>query len=101
MLPSPPRWKETVVEVPGGNTKDPLVLYYRDGLECFRHLFGNPLFVDYMDYIPRREYTNGERVERLHNDLMTGDRVWELQVKMSLFIFEYWEMLIAATSVLG
>ena len=79
-LPSPPCWKEVEVSVEGGATKDPLTLYYRDGLECFRFLFGNPLFVDYMEYIPRREFTTGEKPERLYNEIMTGNRAWSLQV---------------------
>ena len=79
-LPSPPRWKEVEVSVEGGITKDALTLYYRDGLECFRFLFGNPLFLDHMEYVPRREYTTGEKVERLYNEMMTGDRAWDLQV---------------------
>ena len=64
-LPSPPCWKEVEVSVEGGTTKDPLTLYYRDGLECFKFLFGNPLFVDYMEYIPRREVTTVDKPERL------------------------------------
>lgn len=80
MLPSPPRWKETIVNVPGGRTKDPIALYYRDGLECFRFLFGNPLFRDHMEYVPRREFTTDEQPERLYNEMMTGDLAWNLQV---------------------
>ena len=79
-LPSPPRWKEVEVGVEGGTTKDPLTLYYRDGLECFEFLFGNPLFLDHMEYIPRHEFTTGESSERLYNEMMTGDRAWDLQV---------------------
>lgn len=33
-----------------------------------------------MDYIPRREYTDEERKERLYNEIMTGDMAWSLQV---------------------
>lgn len=79
-LPSPPCWKEVEVSVEGGTTKDPLTLYYCDGLDCFKFLFGNPLFVDYMDYIPRREFTTGEKPERLYNEIMMGNRAWSLQV---------------------
>ena len=79
-LPSPPRWKEVEVSIEGGTTKDPLTLYYRDGLECFKFLFGNPLFVDYMEYIPRREFTTGDKPERLYSEIMTGNRAWSLQV---------------------
>lgn len=79
-LPSPPRWKAIGVDVQGGTTKEPLTFYYRDGLDCFRFLFGNPLFLNHMDYIPRREYTDEERKERLYNEIMTGDMAWSLQV---------------------
>ena len=79
-LPSPPRWKEVEVSIEGGITKDSPTLYYRDGLDCFKFLFGNPLFLDHMEYVPRREYTTGEKVERLYNEMMTGDRAWDLQV---------------------
>ena len=80
ILPSPPRWKETEIEVSEGSTTDPLILYYRDGLDCFRFLFGNPLFDGHMEYVPRREYTSKDKAEQLYNEIMTGERVWQLQV---------------------
>ena len=83
ILPGPPAWKEMEVHVEGGTTRDPLTLYYRDGLECFKHIFGCPLYDKYMDFVPRREYTNGEKTERLYNEMMTGDRAWTLQVYLS------------------
>ena len=86
-LPSPPRWKEVEVGIKGGTTKDPLTLFYRDGLECFKFLFGNPLFLDHIDYVPRREFTTGEKPERLYNEMMTGNRAWALQVNCITRIF--------------
>ena len=79
-LPSPPRWKETEVAVHGGQTKKPLTLYYRDTFECFSFLFGNPIFRDHMEYVPRKEYTDENKLERLYNEAMTGNKAWELQV---------------------
>ena len=81
LLPSPPRWKADEIEVEGGDTKDPLTFYYRDGLDCFKFLLANPLFVDYMDFSPRREYTDEKKSERLYNEMMTGDLAWTLQVR--------------------
>lgn len=88
LLPSPPRWKEVEVQVPGGTTKVPLTLFYRDGLECFKFLFGNPLFLNHMDYVPRREYTSDDKKERLYNELMTGNLVWSLQVQTLCYYTE-------------
>ena len=58
------------------------MLYFRDALDCFKHLFGNPLFSDYMEFVPRREYADREKNERLYNEIMTGDRAWTLQVSI-------------------
>lgn len=80
LLPSPPRWQQEEVKVDGGDTSEPITLYYRDGLECFRFLFGNPLFADQIDYAPRRVYSDDSRREHLYNELMTADRAWHLQV---------------------
>ena len=82
LLPATVPWKQVQVQVRGGVTVEPMTLYFRDALECFKCLFGNPLFSDYMDFIPRREYADEERTERLYNEIMTGDRVWTLQVSI-------------------
>lgn len=82
LLPSPPRWKQEVIEVDGGDASKPLTLYYRNGLACFRFLFGNPLFFNHMDYCPRREFTSETRADRLYNEIMTGERAWDLQVRV-------------------
>ena len=58
------------------------MLYFRDALDCFKHLFGNPLFSDYMDFVPQREYADREKNECLYNEIMTGDRAWTLQVSI-------------------
>ena len=59
-----------------------MTLYFRDALECFKSLFGNPLFSGHMDFVPRREYADEEKTERLYNEIMTGDRAWALQVSI-------------------
>lgn len=65
-----------------------MVLYYRDALECFEFLFGNPLFRDYMEYVPRREFTTGEEPERLYSEILTADMAWNLQVKSATLASE-------------
>ena len=82
LLPATVPWKQVQVQVQGGVTTEPMMLYFRDALECFKCLFGNPLFSGYMDFIPRREYADEEKTERLYNEIMTGDRAWTLQVSI-------------------
>lgn len=81
MLPSPPPWRQRVLHVPGSSTKRPLTLLYRDGLECFEFLFGNPLYFGHCDVAPKRVWTDEERKERLFTEMMTGDMAWDIQVR--------------------
>lgn len=79
ILPHVPAWKSRVMSVQGGTTKDPIILLYRDGLECFSYLFGNPTFSDHMDYTPRRLWVDEYKESRIFDEAMTGDLAWELQ----------------------
>lgn len=80
LLPATVPWKQVEIKIQGAATKEPLKLYYHDALECFKHLFSNPLFSGHMDLTPRREYSDEEKRERLYKEMMTGDRAWDLQV---------------------
>ena len=79
-LPQPPRWRSLEITVPEGKTNKPIVLYYRDGLECFRYLFSHPIFQGCMDFAPRRVWTSEDRTSRLYSEIMTGDFAWRVQV---------------------
>lgn len=92
LLPATVPWKQVEVNVPGGSAKEPLVLYFRDALECFKRFLANPLLRDHLDFTPRREYTNEGKTERLFNEIMTGDRAWTLQVFALTEINVYYEL---------
>ena len=84
LLPQPPAWRQTTIHVAGGTTKQPLILHYRDGLECFRFLFTNPTYSDYIDYCPQRVWESAEKKTRLFSEMMTGNMVWEVQVRLAV-----------------
>lgn len=84
LLPSPPQWRSRRVVVAGGLTAKPLTFFYRDGLECFKHLFGNPLFSEHMQYVSQRLWASAERSCRVYTEIMTGDLVWDVQVRASM-----------------
>ena len=44
------------IEVKGYVTKDPIHLFYRDALEVTREIFGNPVFVQHMEYDPYQNF---------------------------------------------
>jgi hypothetical protein len=80
LLPSGPQWLMQTVQVPGGATSTDLTLYYRDGLEVFKFLFGNPVYEQFMIYEPSKVYTDKKKENQVFSELMTGNWAWECQV---------------------
>jgi len=52
MLPSVPDWKYRKITLTGHVTKEPMLLFYRDALDCVEYLFGNPIFSNKIDFCP-------------------------------------------------
>ncbi|KAI6013017.1 hypothetical protein EDC04DRAFT_2579612 [Pisolithus marmoratus] len=79
-LPEVPCWHFQEIKVGLYQTKDPLILYWCDGLEVVEHLFGNPVFAHCMDMHPYQEFeetVNG--VECVYGEFMSADHAWEIQ----------------------
>jgi len=82
LLPSGPAWKSTEITMPGYNTKEPLVLYYRDPMECIEFLMKNPLFSGKISYQPHKDFdASGNRV---YSEWIASDGAWDLQVRVCL-----------------
>ena len=80
MLPSVPEWKFKIITLTGHATKEPMLLFYRDALECVEYLFGNPIFAGKIDFCPVRLYRNSEQTIRMYTEWMTGNAAWQMQV---------------------
>jgi hypothetical protein len=80
LLPSGPQWLMENIQIPGGDTCTDLKLYYRDGLEVFKFLFGNPVYERFMVYEPYKVYADKEKEKRLYTEMMSGEWAWECQV---------------------
>jgi hypothetical protein len=80
-----PQWKSQEIIFSGHPTKMPMMLYYRDSLECVEHLFANPLFSGRIDFQPRKVYKNAEKLVRVYSEWMTSDGAWEMQVSIFLY----------------
>ncbi|KAG1819134.1 uncharacterized protein BJ212DRAFT_1446237 [Suillus subaureus] len=78
MLPSGPCWKLQVITTTHP-TKLPIILYWRDPLECILNIFNHPLFHDCIDYSARRVYTCVQKACHVYTEWMTGDHAWEIQ----------------------
>ena len=84
LLPSSPQWSYKTVPtlVP---TKDDVILYYRDPIECLKCLFSNPLHQEHIELIPYHCYTLAEKTNRVYSEWMSGDVAWQIQVSLSYF----------------
>jgi hypothetical protein len=80
LLPSGPQWLVQDVQIPGDPSSMDLPLYYRDGLEVFKFLFGNPVYARFMSYEPCKVYCDKQKGKRIYTEIMTGDWAWECQV---------------------
>ncbi|KAJ7461772.1 hypothetical protein B0H11DRAFT_1693331, partial [Mycena galericulata] len=79
LLPSGPPWKAKTITYEGYPTKTPLVLYYRDPLECIRFLLNNPLLKNHLDLTPKKTFRDGKRVI---GEWVTGDGAWGMQAAL-------------------
>jgi hypothetical protein len=60
---------------------EPIILYYRDSVECVRYLLNNPLFANCMNFVPVKHYTsNGKRVVK---EAVSAQQAWQTQVCFS------------------
>lgn len=86
-LPDVPKWKHQEIKLSSVNyrTKDPMVLYWRDGLELIRCLFANPVFANSIEY-DAYELVDPATGYRVYGDFMSGQYAWEYQVYSFLCI---------------
>lgn len=85
-LPKPPAWKSRIIALEGGTTTEPIELLFRDGLEVFRFLFGNPVFAGHQDFVPKKVWSDYKKEVRILEGPMTGDLVNAIQVCRNLLL---------------
>ncbi|KAG0694251.1 hypothetical protein DFH29DRAFT_1006510 [Suillus ampliporus] len=60
----------------------PVILYWRDPIECIASIFNHPLFHDRMDFMSRKVYTTAQKLSRVYTEWMTGDHAWDMQLAL-------------------
>ncbi|KAF7985012.1 hypothetical protein HWV62_10006 [Athelia sp. TMB] len=76
-LPSVPSWQHRTIKIPGYETKEPMVLFWRDGLEVIKHIYSNPVFANCMDERPYRLTDPEQNDQRVYGDFMSADFAWD------------------------
>lgn len=78
MLPEVPRWSYQEIILENHRTKEPMVLYYRNGLDVIAQLFSNPVFAHHLEMTPYK--LSDESNKRVYGEFMSADFAWNYQV---------------------
>lgn len=85
-LPKAPEWKMQEVFLNGYQTAKPIILFYRNPLECIQGFLQNPIFEGKWNFTAQRVYEDPNRQNRIYRDWMTGDGAWSIQVSISFLL---------------
>jgi hypothetical protein len=85
ILPGGPSWKSQSISTVYP-TKNKIVLYYRDPIECIRSFMGNPLLQDSLELEPYKLYNVAKDAMRVYTDWMSGEAAWSMQVSNNSFM---------------
>jgi hypothetical protein len=78
-LPEVPIWSHQDIIIPGYKTKDPITLYWRDGLAVIAQLFANPVFAQCMETTPYKLLDEKTGL-RVYGDFMSAQFAWDYHV---------------------
>lgn len=78
-LPPVPEWCHQEIKIDGFRTKEPMVLYWRDGLQLIGQLFANPVFSKCMGY-DAYQLVDPETRYRVYGDFLSAEYAWNYQV---------------------
>ncbi len=81
VLPKPPLWKCREITVEGGTTRTPIKFFFRDGLECFCFLFGNPVFFENLEIEPYMIFEDDFQENQVFSEPNSGKYTWKVQVR--------------------
>ena len=59
-----------------------LELWRWDPVECMKELMGNPILKDSLEYAPQKHFMDEEGINRVFDEMWTGDWWWNTQVKL-------------------
>lgn len=65
---------------------EPIVMFYRDPIECIQKLFSKPEFKGKMVYAPQKEFRADNEEDRVYSEMWTSNWWWEIQVSEYLCV---------------
>jgi hypothetical protein len=74
-----PNWTYQEITIDNFYTKDPMTLYWRDGLEVVKYLFANPVFATCME-TDAYKLVDVETALPVFGEFMGAEYAWSYQV---------------------
>ncbi|KAF8336052.1 hypothetical protein F5887DRAFT_1063304 [Amanita rubescens] len=81
MLPKGPQWKFKPWEA-YSPTKKPLMLFFRNPIECLQSLLRAPTLEGRIHYKPLQVFDNARGLMRVFTEWRTGDAAWDIQSQL-------------------
>ncbi|KJA12854.1 hypothetical protein HYPSUDRAFT_152210 [Hypholoma sublateritium FD-334 SS-4] len=78
ILPAGPQWSSRPMKTVYP-TKNKIVLYYRDPLQCIQSLMHSPLVKDSIAFKPLQIFRTAEKVMRVYTEWLSGEAAWNMQ----------------------
>ncbi len=79
-LPKPLPGSTAPSKSKAGTTATPIKFFFREAMEVFRFLFGNPIFANHQDIVPMQVWEDEDQKVQILEGPMTGRLVYEIQV---------------------
>ncbi|KAE9387336.1 hypothetical protein BT96DRAFT_837803 [Gymnopus androsaceus JB14] len=80
LLPPVPAWKFQVIPTSRRYpSKTPLILYFRDPLECLQDILKSPLIQDSLNFSPLGIFTSSAKLVRVYESWLSGTRANDMQ----------------------
>lgn len=75
-----PRWKQREVVPEHGESMEQVTLFYKDPVEAVAHILSRPSLAPYLEFVPKKVWTDASKVERVYSEMCTGNWWWDVQV---------------------
>ncbi|KAE9388440.1 hypothetical protein BT96DRAFT_960210 [Gymnopus androsaceus JB14] len=83
LLPSVPEWKFQVIPTKERYpSKTPLILYFRDPVECLQDILKSPLIQDSLNFSPLEIFTSSAKLVRVYESWLSGTRANQMQTEL-------------------
>ncbi|KJA23491.1 hypothetical protein HYPSUDRAFT_66180 [Hypholoma sublateritium FD-334 SS-4] len=81
ILPAGPQWSSKPMKTIYP-TKNSIMLYYRDPLQCIQSLMHSPLVKDSIAFTPLQVFRTAEKVMRVYSEWLSGEAAWNMQSQL-------------------